>query len=92
MKMLPMSGAGPKSVRQAACLCLCIAVALITQATAQPNEELIIRNGLVVTVEGRYEADVRIRDGKIAEINPNLPSSVGVMEIDAAGMFLIPEV
>ena len=90
MKMLPMSGAGPKSVRQAACLCLCIAVALITQATAQPNEELIIRNGLVVTVEGRYEADVRIRDGKIAEINPNLPSSVGVMEIDAAGMFLIP--
>ena len=38
-----------------------IAFALSGLAAAQPPVEIIVRNGLIVTAEGRMEADVRIR-------------------------------
>lgn len=55
------------------------------------DAEFIIRNGLVVTVEGRMEADIRIHGERIAEIGPNLSASPGVREIEARGMILMPD-
>ena len=90
MKMVTPSGAGSNGLKQTTYLGLCIAVALLAQAAAQSTEQLIVRNGLVVTVDGRSEADLLIRDGTIAEIGPNLPSAVGAVEIDARGMLVLP--
>ena len=90
MKMVTPSGAGWNGLKQTTCLGLCIAVALLAQAAAQSSEQLIVRNGLVVTVDGRSEADLLIRDGTIAEIGPNLASAAGVVEIDARGMLVLP--
>src|SRR4029453_13324531 len=57
---------------------------------AQAPQELIIRNGLGVNVEGRRQADVRIRNGAIAEMGPNLAATAGAREIDARGRLLVP--
>ena len=59
-------------------------------AAQTQDAELIIRNGLVVTVEGRMEADVRIRGERITEIGPSLAASPDAREIDARGMILMP--
>ena len=67
-----------------------IAFALAGRAAAQQPAEIIVRNGLIVTAEGRMEADVRIRGEKIAEIGRDLASSAGEREIDAHGMLLLP--
>ena len=66
-----------------------IAFSPTARAVAQ-EAEIIVRNGLIVTVEGRMEADVRIMGETIAEIGPDLPSSAGASEIDARGMLLLP--
>jgi dihydropyrimidinase len=68
-------------------LALACAAAVIT---AQTPPELIIRHGLVVNVDGRREADVRIRNGAVAEIGPNLSVTAGAREIDARGRLLVP--
>ena len=67
-----------------------IAFALAGLAAAQQPAEIIVRNGLIVTAEGRMEADVRIRGETIAEIGRDLASSAGAREIDASGMLLLP--
>ena len=90
MKMVTPSGTGLNGLKLSMCLCMCITILLVTKPIAQSNEELIIRNGLVVTVDGRSETDLRIRDGKIAEIGQDLSSGTGAVEIDASGMFVIP--
>jgi len=61
-----------------------------TGVMAQAPQELIIRNGLVVNVDGRRQADVRVRNGAIAEIGPNLAATAGAREIDARGRLLVP--
>jgi dihydropyrimidinase len=54
-------------------------------------QNLIIRNGLIVTAERQLEADIRIRDGKIAEIDRNLPrSEADERELDAHGLLVLP--
>src|SRR2546425_10672192 len=65
-------------------------ISVCCSAWAQQQTEMIIRNGLIVTAEGRMEADVRIRGEKIAEIGRNLASTAGAREIDARGMLLLP--
>ena len=70
-------------------LILCVAV-FVVPAAAQSPQELIIRNGLVVTADARSEADVRIRNGVIAEIGRSLSPAAGAREIDARGMLLLP--
>ena len=57
---------------------------------AQQQTELIIRNGLIVTAEGRTLGDVRIRGEQVAEIGANLAAASGAREIDAKGMILMP--
>lgn len=61
-----------------------------TGVTAQAPPELIIRNGLIVNATGRTEADVRIRNGTIAEIGPRLTAPAGARVIDAKGMLVLP--
>ncbi len=65
------------------------ALALAAVGAQQPTET-IIRNGLIVTAEGRTLADVRIRGEQIAEIGPNLAAGPGVRQIEARGMILLP--
>jgi dihydropyrimidinase len=67
-----------------------VVFALSGRAGAQQQAEMIIRNGLIVTSQGRMEADVRIRGEKIAEIGRNLAPGGGAREIDARGMLLMP--
>ncbi|PYS05810.1 MAG: hypothetical protein DMG12_06180 [Acidobacteria bacterium] len=73
-----------------ATLILFVAVGLALHVAAQSPPELIIRNGLVVTADARAEADVRIRNGTIAEIGRNQAPAVGAREIDARGMLVLP--
>lgn len=52
----------------------------------------IIRNGLLISSDGVYEADIAVEDEQIAVIGRNLPSRSGhgVQEIDAAGCYVLP--
>ncbi len=54
------------------------------------QSELILRNGLIVTEQGRLEADVRIRGEQVVEIGPDLMPAAGARVIDAGGMLLMP--
>jgi len=47
----------------------------------------IIKNGTIVTADLTYRADVRIEDGKITEIGPNLS---GGEVLDATGCYVMP--
>ena len=60
-----------------------------TVSTTQGSGGLLIRNGSVVTAEGRFDADVRVRDGAIAELAPNLESA-GERVIDARDLLVLP--
>jgi len=57
---------------------------------AQQPVELLIRDGVIVTHDGRLESDIRVRNGVIVEIGQNLPSSSGAREIDASGLLVMP--
>ncbi len=67
-----------------------LTVGLSPLATAQQSAELVIRNGTVVTAEGRFQSDIRVRDGSIVEIASNLSGSAGAREIDASGLLVLP--
>ena len=74
-------------------LALVLVVTLLGATTirpAQPSAEIVIRNGVIVTVEGQLAADVLIRDHEIAEIAENLTATAGAREIDASGMLVLP--
>lgn len=47
----------------------------------------IIKNGTVVTADLTYKSDIKIEDGKITEIGPNLSGST---ELDATGCYVMP--
>ncbi|MEZ5887364.1 MAG: dihydropyrimidinase [Paracoccaceae bacterium] len=47
----------------------------------------IIKNGTIVTADLTYRADVRVENGKISEIGPNLK---GDRELDATGCYVMP--
>ena len=53
--------------------------------------DLLVRNGTVVSAEGRRQADVGIRDGVFVEIGAQdeLGSSA-IDELDASGLFVLP--
>jgi len=54
--------------------------------------ELLIRGGTVVTAEGRTEADVLVRDGRVVEVGPDLGNGAegGAEVIDATGHWVMP--
>ena len=53
-------------------------------------QEILISGGTVVTSEGRFDADVRVRDGTIVEIGTGLAAGAGSRAIDAAGLLVMP--
>src|SRR5262245_53720280 len=60
------------------------ALALLCAGPAAAQQaELLVRGGTVVNATGQQRADVRIRNGVIAEIGPNLTAAQGVRVIDA---------
>jgi dihydropyrimidinase len=67
-----------------------MAFAQPARAAEQQPGGIIVRNGLIVTAEGRMEADVRIRGEQVAEIGPDLAAGPEDRVIDAAGMLLLP--
>jgi dihydropyrimidinase len=53
--------------------------------------DLVIRNGLMVTAERQFEADIRIRGEEIVEIGHELPRREGdERELDAQGLLILP--
>ena len=53
-------------------------------------QETLIGGGTVVTAEGRFDADVRVRDGTIVEIGTGLAAGAGARVIDATGLLVMP--
>jgi dihydroorotase len=53
---------------------------------------LLIRNAQIVTPEGIAPADVRVENGKIAEIAPGLQPRANEEQVDASGLHLMPGV
>jgi dihydropyrimidinase len=51
---------------------------------------VLIRNGVIVTSEERYFADIFIEDQTITEIGPSLVAPAGTEIIDAAGKMVFP--
>ena len=48
--------------------------------------DTIIKGGTIVTPHEKYEADIGIKDGKIAVIGDNLKTNGDTKVIDAKGM------
>lgn len=54
-------------------------------------DDIIIRNGKIVTHESIFKADIGIKDQKIKEINDQIPKDKEcIREIDAAGLYILP--
>ncbi len=53
-------------------------------------QEILISEGTVVTSEGRFDADVRVRDGTIVEIGTELAAGASARAIDATGLLVMP--
>ena len=72
------------------------AALLAMLATASPVEaatapqEILVSGGTVVTSEGRFDADVRVRDGTIVEIGTGLAAGAGARVVDASGLLVVP--
>jgi dihydropyrimidinase len=60
--------------------------------SAELSPSLVIRNGLIVTAERQFEADVRICEDKIVEIDRNLTTrrAGDERELDAQGLLVLP--
>ena len=54
--------------------------------------ELIVRDGTVVTADGKRRADVAIEGGRISAIEDRLRDSADAREIDAGGLLVLPGV
>lgn len=59
---------------------------------AAPRFDLVVRGGTVVRAEGSVDADVAIRDGRIAAVEPGIPASAAAGSIDATGLLVLPGV
>ena len=53
-------------------------------------QEILISGGTVVTSEGRFAADVRVRDGTIVEIGTGLAAGADARVVDASGLLVMP--
>ena len=67
-------------------------VILVCTAASASAQDLLIRNATVLTVTNgtHEEADVLVRDGKIASVGAGLSQPEGVQVIDATGLFVMP--
>jgi dihydropyrimidinase len=67
-----------------------VALGMAGAAQAQQTNEIVIRNGTIVNSTGRQDADLRIRNGLVAEIGKNLTPGAGAQVFDAKGKFILP--
>ena len=82
--------AHPRRAAATAAVLLTMLVATIPVEAATSVQEILISGGTVVTSEGRFDADVRVRDGTIVEIGTGLAAGAGAREIDATGLRVMP--
>jgi dihydropyrimidinase len=54
--------------------------------------DLIVRGGIVVTAEGRRQADVAVSDGRIVSVEESVGADADAREIDASGLLVLPGV
>ena len=52
--------------------------------------DLLIKNGTVVNSNGRYPADVAVKDGKIVLVGSNIAPEAGTEVVDASGLLVLP--
>src|SRR5690242_18503015 len=52
--------------------------------------DLIIKNGTVVTAIDTYQADIGVKDGKIAQIGYELSHDPGARIVDAGSKYVFP--
>ncbi|MFN8520771.1 MAG: dihydropyrimidinase [Chloroflexota bacterium] len=55
-----------------------------------PRFDLVLRGGTVVRADGSVGADVAVRDGLIAAVEPGIPAAAGAASIDATGLLVLP--
>ncbi|MEZ4595664.1 MAG: dihydropyrimidinase [Chloroflexota bacterium] len=55
-----------------------------------PPFDLVVRGGTVVRAEGSSVADVAVRDGRIAVVEPSIPADAAAGSIDATGLLVLP--
>src|SRR5436309_4585699 len=79
-----------KNMMTSVLVLVAVLFAYISGMAAQQPSELIIRNGLLVTAVGRTDANLRIRNGVIAEIGRNLSPAPGAQEIYAKRLLVLP--
>ena len=51
---------------------------------------MLIKNGTICMASDIYQGDIRIQDGKIAEIGVSLPAQDSDTVIDASGQYVLP--
>jgi dihydroorotase len=69
------------------------AALLACSISAQAQQyDLVLRNGQVLDPKNNVDAkrDVAVRDGKIAAIEPTIPSSAAKQSVDISGLYLTP--
>jgi dihydropyrimidinase len=69
-----------------------VVLTLLSMFTSAPlsAQDLLIHGGTVVTSEGRFTADIRVRAGIIVELGQALTTSSDVRRIDASGLLVLP--
>ncbi len=66
-------------------------VVMVIPASVTPQTaEIVIRGGVIANADERTRADIRIRNGTIAEIGRDLDAGPGGREIDASGLLVLP--
>ena len=82
--------ARPLRTATAATVLLATLAATTPVEAAPAPQEILISGGTVVTSEGRFNADVRVRDGTIVEIGAGLAAGAGARVVDATGLLVMP--
>lgn len=71
-------------------IAILLALGAVFPLLAQPPAEILVQNGLIVTEGGRFQGDLRIRGGEIAELGRNLTPARAARTIDANGKLVLP--
>lgn len=67
---------------------LCLFIAVVAGWAGPP---IVIRNANVLTVtKGRFQGSILVRDGKIADLGPNVKAPPDAIVVDASGQYVMP--
>ena len=51
--------------------------------------DVLVKGGLVVSGDGISRADIRVKDGRVSEVGPDLSGGEAGRVIDAAGKYVL---